>query len=783
MECIFEPYLKCCSGSKSRIIKITSTRLDTVKKKSIKRKDSFNKKLEGLSKAEKDDLSCHENCISTYTSDFHINRHILEQKSAKNDAGPSAKRNRRSSTTPFAWKTHCFFCGEICILEMDERHPDRWREAYLCRTADRKHGPDYKQVLLQICAQRKDQWADEVRTRLSDVITDLHAADARYHNDCRKSFTGTRNIEFAQGAEEESIDEAYNKVVQLIRSEKTKVWKSTEIYEHYTRFGGVALLRRRLMEKLAEDLKDDFMVISSSGYASRIILKSVASSLLGMNETATALESDGIENNEAVKKVASLIVSEVKEMDKRKDSYRSRISIQIAKEKVSPTLSQLLSHISPKELKEESLPSILIGNIITSRIQNQFTDLLLDLGIMVKKKATVQHLYDYGVVCSYDELIRFRTCAAARANQEKSNGVLRHCSTGLVQAISDNFDCNISSVNGQKQTHSLALIMVQSGKEDIGSDNGETIPRLKKGSLKAADFKDVQIEKYEGPKKPTMPDKDAVQRNSTAEIASKGETAAKIAAERDIHFFREITHTPKTPEYSGFNTRLARVTGQAQQDATVCMYTPLIDLKPAEHSSILTVLLEAIAKTEETGQNYTIKTFDQQLYKILIDIKWVYPQRFSKVIARLGGMHLLMSFIGCIGTLMSNTGLEDILKSAFGGVEKMLLGKFFPANARALRMVVEELLRPYISDIHDNNDMDKYLDDISQKSKTAKLWVDNLVKPMFYVMMFIRAEREGDWPLHLHVVSKMLRYFFAAGHHHCARYATYYLNDMKNLPP
>ena len=106
--------------------------------------------------------------------------------------------------------------------------------------------------------------------------------------------------------------------------------------------------------------------------------------------------------------------------------------------------------------------------MITSLAQNKFTDLLLDLGVMVKDKATVQHLADYCVVASYDELIRFRTCAAAQANEEKSNGVLRHCSTGLVQAVSDNFDCNISSVNGQKQTHSLALIMVQSGTEDIG---------------------------------------------------------------------------------------------------------------------------------------------------------------------------------------------------------------------------------------------------------------------------------------------------------------------------
>ena len=68
-------------------------------------------------------------------------------------------------------------------------------------------------------------------------------------------------------------------------------------------------------------------------------------------------------------------------------------------------------------------------------------------------------------------------------------------------------------------------------------------------------------------------------------------------------------------------------------------------------------------------------------------------------------------------------------------------------------------------------------------SKTAKLWVENLIKPVQLIMLFVRAEREGDWPLHLAVVSKMLPYFFATGHYNYARYATYYLNDMKNLPP
>ena len=47
----------------------------------------------------------------------------------------------------------------------------------------------------------------------------------------------------------------------------------------------------------------------------------------------------------------------------------------------------------------------------TSCAKNQFTDLMLDLGIMVKSNVTVLHSYDYRIVSFFEELIRFQKCA------------------------------------------------------------------------------------------------------------------------------------------------------------------------------------------------------------------------------------------------------------------------------------------------------------------------------------------------------------------------------------
>ena len=129
-----------------------------------------------------------------------------------------------------------------------------------------------------------------------------------------------------------------------------------------------------------------------------------------------------------------------------------------------------------------------------------------------------------------------------------------------------------------------------------------------------------------------------------------------------------------------------------------------------------------------------------------------------------------MSFIGAVGTLMGNTGLSEIMQTAFGGVPKMLTGKKFPQNMRALRMVVEELLSSIIVTSEDYEQLMSILNDKANKSRTAKLWTDNLIKPVFLMMIFVRAEREADWPLHLWAVEEMLPYFFASSHCNYARF-------------
>ena len=78
----------------------------------------------------------------------------------------------------------------------------------------------------------------------------------------------------------------------------------------------------------------------------------------------------------------------------------------------------------------------------------------------------------------------------------------------------------------------------------------------------------------------------------------------------------------------------------------------------ADPDTMLTAMEEGQRMTNECGQRVTIFTNDQQLYRVTVDITWVYPERFSLLIPRLDGMHTLMSFVGCAGKLTADSGLE-----------------------------------------------------------------------------------------------------------------------------
>ena len=109
----------------------------------------------------------------------------------------------------------------------------------------------------------------------------------------------------------------------------------------------------------------------------------------------------------------------------------------------------LLSKVSPSLNK--TLCAGLIGNIITAAVTSH------PLGLFAREKK-IQQLYAFGASASYNEIRRYKISAAATKNILE---VKLNSNQELIQVICDNYDANVTFLNGLKTTHSLATIITQ----------------------------------------------------------------------------------------------------------------------------------------------------------------------------------------------------------------------------------------------------------------------------------------------------------------------------------
>ena len=97
------------------------------------------------------------------------------------------------------------------------------------------------------------------------------------------------------------------------------------------------------------------------------------------------------------------------------------------------------------------------------------------------------------------------------------------------------------------------------------------------------------------------------------------------------------------------------------------------------------------------GQTVVILTWDGALYSKAQIVKWRNPDEFANLFNRLGGFHRATNFMGDIGTIMENSGLEDLfVGSGIHGsamVAKILGGKAYNRGIRAHKLAFEALSR------------------------------------------------------------------------------------------
>ena len=215
----------------------------------------------------------------------------------------------------------------------------------------------------------------------------------------------------------------------------------------------------------------------------------------------------------------------------------------------------------------------------------------------------------------------------------------------------------------------------------------------------------------------------------------------------------------------------------------------MIDLSPSDPTCIYSTLLFVSDQARNLGIKTPCLTFDQPLW---FKATAIIEEKHLDIVCRLGGFHLLMSFLGSVGHLMGGSGLEELLEEVYAPnvIRHIVSGKAFARALRGhmlihsalLKIIFEDMLQLNLISYDDLNTLAAFntsegvesIAPISEKVlhalsllrntysdfRTAEYWYQ-YIQYIDIVKNYIRAERTGDWLLHLASVEKMLNLFAA----------------------
>lgn len=95
-----------------------------------------------------------------------------------------------------------------------------------------------------------------------------------------------------------------------------------------------------------------------------------------------------------------------------------------------------------------------MSSMRTSTVKLRITMLQFALGFLVHEQELIEHLYQYRVTTLY-KVRTFKTSACSRIDTRTA---LKQ-NNESIQGVSDNFDTNLNTQSGLKQTHFLATFI------------------------------------------------------------------------------------------------------------------------------------------------------------------------------------------------------------------------------------------------------------------------------------------------------------------------------------
>ena len=180
---------------------------------------------------------------------------------------------------------------------------------------------------------------------------------------------------------------------------------------------------------------------------------------------------------------------------------------------------------------------------------------------------------------------------------------------------------------------------------------------------------------------------------------------------------------------------------------------------------------------------------DQPLFKIIKDIQWTWPETHGEnsYVVMLGGLHIKMTLLKCLGNLLDGTGWTSALSQAGvanpGTADSFLKASHVKKTARAHQVTACTLYK-LRKDAYSQNGTDATIEVWSEERRATsiqfKFW-EFILHTELTIQTWDRAIHEGNFPLYVETLSAVQWLFHALYHSHYARAVAVHLRDMLTL--
>lgn len=571
--------------------------------------------------------------------------------------GPSGSGISRRSTKPqFRWNEHCLFCGGSAKFDGKKRG----FEVIPVRTID------FQDSIAEVCQERNDTWAETVLGRL-EFANDLHAADAVYHQQCSVNFRTGKQVPLqyfsttsphtdgqpAKRARQSGRPSdatrttAFVKVTQFLEDNDEEVLTVNDLCEKMNEYlegsGDEAYSALYMKRKLEEHFGDKIIVTTIKKKANVVTFKRSAASIINEFYCTPKKNDFDADKLRIIKTAAHLIKSDIKNLNVAGEFYpinEDMASVEQAMEFVPDLLRIFLRTILTGKNIDLKLASIGQAIIQGARPRVILAPLQLGLGVQMhhhfSSKFLIDTLYSHGFCSSYTAVQNFERSAAVTQGTDIP-GFMPGC---FIQHVADNVDHNIRTLDGLGTFHGMGIIATITP----GTMSSRPVPKKSVTKEEIAAAGKIDIRNYKGPVQDASPLlykelKDLKIQDSTTNL----DLLYKLTM--------PLIRSP-WPAWSG-TMQIVFEQGNHPGKSSV-LFLPMIDMDPGDLNCIYSTL--GFIADQATRYGVTpIVTFDQPLWwkALMITLNEPQDSAIKSIVLRLGGLHIEMSYLGCIGHIMA----------------------------------------------------------------------------------------------------------------------------------